>query len=192
MLKHVKTKILTVLLIFFLILLAFTLKTQANVSSTTFTSYFPSNSALAFQHENRFVTLNIISGTLNSSECTLKFDSGTGQYTFKANETLTLKIDYNVSNVQVSGDQNNNNRNIQSGDTITIDTGNNVYINWNILLEPLLPMMFIIGMVGLFAMIAGPLYGAKQLKKGEYYEGFRTSLVVTVVGFAFFIAWLAL
>ena len=173
-----------------MLILTVILKANARVSSTTFTSYFPADSSLAFQHENRFVTLTVATGTLNSSQCTLQFGSEGGTYTFKANETATLQIDYNVSNVQVSGDQNNTNRVIQSGDTFTVNSGNNVHIEWWILTEPWLPLMFIIGMIGLGASFGGPLYAINKIKHHEYHEGMRMGLILTVTGIAFVLAWL--
>jgi len=189
LLKYVKTKILIVFL-FLIFIAALIVKVEAPVTSTTFTSYFPSDSALAFQHENRFVTLNVVTGTLNSSVCTLAFGSEGGAYKFEANDTLTLQIDFNVSRVQVSGDQNNNNRVIQSGDTITINLGNNVVISWYIPIEPWLPIKFIIGMVGLACMFGGPLYGIALLKKNKYYSGMRVLVLFTITGFTLVLAWL--
>jgi len=51
-------------------------------------------------------------------------------------------------------------------------------------------MMFIFGMVGLISMFAGPMYAIYKVKHGEYYDGFRDGLIITVVGVALFIAWL--
>jgi len=192
MLKHVKTKILIVFLCLFL--LGITIyefqEAKATVTSGTFTSLFPTNSSLGFQHENRFVILTITSGTLNSSACTLTFGSGGGFYKFQANETATIKITFNVSTVQVAGDQNKANHVIGSSDTITVNSSNNVTISWNILIEPWLPVLFIIGMFGLGAMFGGPLYAVNKIKKGEYYEGMRAGLLVTITGIAFVLAWL--
>ena len=56
--------------------------------------------------------------------------------------------------------------------------------------EAWLPMMFIFGMVGLGAMIVGPLYAINKIKKREYLEALKTGTVVTVIGIALFIAWL--
>jgi len=192
LLKHVKTKILIVFLCLFL--LGITIyefqEAKATVTSGTFTSYFPANSSLGFQHENDFVTLNIVTGTLNSSVCTLTFGGGGGFYRFQANETATIKITFNVSSVQVVGDQNKTNRVIGSGDSITVNSGNNVMISWNILIEPWLPVLFIIGMIGLGASFAGPLYAIDKIKHRQYYEGMRTGLLLTIVGISFVLAWL--
>jgi hypothetical protein len=54
----------------------------------------------------------------------------------------------------------------------------------------LLPIMFIIGMVGLFAMFLGPLYCIEKLKEKDYYDAFKLGTVITIIGIALFIAWL--
>lgn len=156
---------------------------------------FETGGSLGFQNDiDKTVILNVDSGTLNSITNSFSLGSHGGHFHFTALSDTQIKIDHTFpENLWVSGDQNKSRRIVSSGSTITVDTGNNVRIKWVIPIEVwLVPMMFIIGMVGLFAMIAGPLYGAHLLKNGEYYEGFRTGLVVTVVGFAFFIAWLVL
>ena len=51
-------------------------------------------------------------------------------------------------------------------------------------------MMFVFGMVGLGAMIVGPLYAINKIKNREYLEALKTGTVVTVIGIALFIAWL--
>jgi hypothetical protein len=50
--------------------------------------------------------------------------------------------------------------------------------------------MFILGMFGLGSMFGGPIYGIYKVKHGEPYEGFKTGLILTVLGVALTIAWL--
>jgi hypothetical protein len=50
--------------------------------------------------------------------------------------------------------------------------------------------MFILGMFGLGSMFGGPIYGIYKVKHGEPYEGFKTGLILTVLGAALTIAWL--
>jgi len=152
---------------------------------------FPSGSSLAFQNDiNKQVVLQVINGMLNSSENQLKLNSGGGFFRFIATNNTQIKIVYSNCSVKVSGDQNNPQRIIKSGTSITVNAGDSVLIQWDIPIEPWLPMMFIFGMVGLGAMIGGPLYAINKVKKREYLEGFRTGIVVTVIGVALFIAWL--
>jgi len=147
-------------------------------------------SSLSFQNDlNSNLTLQVTKGVLNSSENKLRFDSGGGEFQFTALNDAQIKI---ISDcvVKVKGDQGNEFRPIDSGSILYIDAGDSVLIQWDRQIEPLLPMMFIFGMVGLGAMIGGPLYAINKFKKREYLEGFRTGIVVTVIGVALFIAWL--
>ena len=152
---------------------------------------FGINGSLGFQNDvNSIITLQITNGTLNST--TNAFNLGdSGYFSFSAlNDTEITIVFVGINNVQVSGDQNNTNRVIQSGDTITVNSGNNVHIEWWILTEPWLPLMFIIGMIGLAASFAGPLYAINKIKHHEYHEGMRMGLILTVTGIAFVLAWL--
>ena len=153
---------------------------------------FESGSSLAFQHDlNQIVTLEIETGVLNSSQNTVRLDSNGGYFGFTALNATQITIDFvGIDTVQVAGDQNNENHIIASGTTITIDAGNNVVISWNFIIKPWLPFLFIIGMIGLGASFAGPLYTVNKIKEKEYYEGFRTGLILTVIGIAFVLAWL--
>lgn len=57
-------------------------------------------------------------------------------------------------------------------------------------IEPLFPLMFILGMIGLALMFAGPLYAVHQLKQKKYREAFISGIVVTSIGVALVLAWL--
>lgn len=153
---------------------------------------FETGGSLGFQNDiGKTVVLQIISGILNSTTNAFSLDAGGGYFRFTAlNDTEITIVFVGVDYVQVSGDQNNGNRHIQSGETITINSGNNVVISWTMLIKPWLPLLFIIGIIGLFASFGGPLYAINKIKHHEYYEGIRTGLVLTVTGIAFVIAWL--
>ena len=152
---------------------------------------FPSGSSLTFQNDVKSnVTLQIISGTLNSSENKLELNSGGGSFRFTALNDTQIKITYSDCTVKVSGDQGQELRIINSGSIITVNTGNSVLVLWDRQIEPWLPMMFVFGMVGLGAMIVGPLYAINKIKNREYLEALKTGTVVTVIGIALFIAWL--
>lgn len=53
-----------------------------------------------------------------------------------------------------------------------------------------LPIMSIMGLIGLVSMFGGPLYGVSKFRKKEYRDGAIVGLIFFVVGFALFIAWL--
>jgi len=190
-----KTKPKTIKLLLY-ILLALTLilvflKPSQSVAPQNIQVLFPSGSSLAFQNDiNSNVTLLIITGILNSSENKLGLNSGGGFFRFTALNDTQIKITYSNCTVKVGGDQGNELRIINSGSTITVSTGDSVLIVWDKQIGPWLPMLFIFGMVGLGAMIGGPLYAINKIKKREYLEALRTGTIVTVIGIALFIAWL--
>lgn len=61
-------------------------------------------------------------------------------------------------------------------------------------LEPttgfLLPVMFILGMVGLTGLMLAPLYAVYKIRKKEYLNGLVVCVVFGAVSFGLFIAWL--
>ena len=185
------------ILITFLILSLFllTYKVQASIDdaqgSHFVVNYFPSGTALAFQNDvKKNVTLSITTGTLNSSDASLKIYSGGGHFKFASVNQTTIKIVYSVTNVKASGDQGNKLRHIPSGGSITVDAGDNVFIQWDMMLEPLLPLMFILGIIGLLGCFGGPIYTVYQVKREKYYDAFVNGLIITAVGIAFVLAWL--
>lgn len=165
--------------------------TQAsNLRSSNFNVYFSNGASLGFQHGNRYVLLEVTSGNLNSSENSLTLDSDGGLFRFEANETTTLQITFNVTTVKVFGDQNNENRVIPSGTSISINATDKVTIYWHITYGFWLPMMFVFGMVGMLSTFGGVLYIANEVKKKNYYDAFRNGVIILSIGIALVIAWL--
>jgi len=136
------------------------------------------------------VRLTIASGLFNSTTNRLRFDANSGFYRFTALNNTSFSLVYTVELVQVQGDQNNDLRAVLSGALITVNAGNNVLINWYTPLEPALPFLFILGVVGLMSMFAGPLYAIQKSKEKKYREGFVTGLTITVLGIALVLSWL--
>jgi len=160
-------------------------------SHNSFNLYFPLNTKLAFQHldipyvtSGATITLTVTSGTLNGTSGTFAMYPTSGRLTFTAQEAgaITLTSTSNATNFRING---------EVASSASIVDGLNYVIEWSFL-EPilLLPIMFILGMFGLGSMFAGPIYGIYKVKHDEYYEGFRTGLIVTVLGVALTIAWL--
>jgi len=187
-----ETKITYTILILLLLNISINIAYAQTVNSQgSFEVLFPTTSGLEFQNFiDKTLTLQVTNGILNSSNCGLSMDQGGGQFVFTALKDCKIKIDFNVPNVYVSGDQNKESRGIVTGETITVDTGNIVTIGWSIPFEPLLPILFILGMVGLAGMFSGPLYGIHLIKKGEYREGFVNAVLITTIGIGFVLAWL--
>jgi len=63
----------------------------------------------------------------------------------------------------------------------------NVQINFE--MQPYLPVMFILGIIGLCSMVGGGFFAAHKIKRGEYYEGGRMGLIYVSVGLGLFLAW---
>lgn len=188
-------KIYTVLL---LICLSVSLiqKIQAqNVKTQKFYVLFPNGASLGFQNaDNATVELLVTSGALNSTKNTLLMDSTGGTFKFTAHNDTTIKITYTeatIDNVKVGGDQNKDFRMVNTGASFTVDKGNTVTVLWDIpYVEFLLPLLFILGMVGLTGMFGGSLYAVNQIKNGKYREGFINGVIWVSIGAALVLAWL--
>ena len=145
----------------------------------------PATGSLQFQNDiNKTVTLTVSSGLLNSTTNTVKIYDGGGFFRFISLNDSEVEITYTVDNVKVNGEH------ITSGSSVSFASGTTNVIEWDLTLTPMLPFMFIFGMIGLGSMIGGPLYAIHLFKQREYYNGFVYGLVITVLGFALFIAWL--
>jgi len=145
----------------------------------------PATGSLQFQNDvNKTVTLTVSSGLLNSTTNTVKIYDGGGIFHFVSLNNSEVEITYTVDNVKVNGEP------IASGSSVSFASGSTNVIEWGLTLTPMLPFMFIFGMIGLGSMIGGPLYAIHLFKRHEYYNGFVYGLIITVLGFALFIAWL--
>jgi hypothetical protein len=82
-----------------------------------------------------------------------------------------------------------NNARIESGDTRNFTVGTTTLIEWWIPTQPLLPIMFIFGMVGLVSMFYGSWQGVKEFQDKKYVEAGVYSLVFIALGAALFLAW---
>jgi len=189
--NHVKTKILIVLLSLMLTTTWINL-CYADYNASNIYILYQTNSTLILQnHTDKNVTLKMTSGLLNTTINNVRIHDDGGLFTFTAINDTTIKIDHSFkTDLQVSGDQGKGNRAIESGTTITIDKGDNIRIEWWILIEPWLPLLFIIGMIGMFATVGGPVYAYLKIKEHEYYEGLRNGFLLHIVGLAFMMAWL--
>lgn len=172
----------------------YSIQTQATtvyVEGQDFKTYCPNGLGIGFQNDvNKTVTLLVTNGLLNGTNCAITMGKDSGIFSFVALDDADLKITFSVSDVQVSGDQNNTDRPITSGEVITVKNGDHVTISWLELIQPLVPMMFIFGMVGLVGIFAGPVYVVKKFQKKEYREGAVTGLIIMAISFSFLIAWL--
>lgn len=192
--KQPKQTFLIVFLLCLLILQFYLSTVKADsqiVTGSNFNLYFPATAKLAFQHcssayaVNPFiVTLTVNSGTLNGTDATLTMTGSSGTLKFLNFETTTVALTA-VEEVEITV----NGQSYSAPVSLTPDQ--DVTITWSYFEVPwLLPMMFIFGMIGLFSTVGGPIYAYLKIKNGEYYEGCRTGLILTVVGLALTMAWL--
>jgi hypothetical protein len=171
------------------ILLSYT-KAQSNliVTSANFNIYFPNGSTLAFQHpataltKETTITLTVTSGTLNATSATLRMWESTGKLTFTATDNATITLTGTGINTRINGERAYT-ASIVQGNTYTIEWGFSEPQFW-------LPVLFIIGMLGLGCLMGGPLYIIQKIKEHKYYPDMMNGITITIIGFAFFIAWL--
>lgn len=162
----------------------------SNVRSEVFTVYFSSGSSLGFQHGGSYLLLNINSGSLNSSEASLTMNEYSGHFVFLSNTTTIIKISYTPMTVKVAGDNGNRLRAIANETSVSIGANDRVEIIWNITTTIFFPLRFLLGIVGLFSTFGGVLYGVKEIKDKQYYDGFRTGAIFVCIGVALVLAWL--
>jgi len=162
------------------------------VYGNLFNLYFPATSSLAFQHlpvtyqsVGGIAVVTVDSGTWNGTNCQLNMYVSGGSLYFESLDSATLSFS-NVSQFifKVNGEP-------YTGVPVNILGGQPYTIEWYLTsVVWLLPYMFILGMVGLSASFAGPMYAIYKVKHGEYYEGMRLGVIITALGFALVIAWL--
>ena len=161
------------------------------VSGSNFGLQFYEGQSLGFQEGKKTVVLTMTSGNLTSNETKIYMWVGGGDFSFNASESFTMKITFTMDIVKVAGDRGHTEfRAISSGSSIPVDANDLVYVQWSYGAILLLPIKFILGMVGLGSMSGGSIYSVKQIKQKEYYEGFRNGAIFISIGFAFFLAWL--
>jgi len=160
------------------------------VRTENFICQLGNGASIGFQHDTTYLTLTVSSGSLNSSTNSLTLNVDDGRFQFLNNNSLVFTPTFNVTRVQVTGDQGNEVHIIQSGETVTVNANDVVLIEWWNTLEPWVPFMFILGMVGLCAMFGGTLHGVKEIQKGKLQQGAVTIAIYLPLGFGLFIAWL--
>lgn len=153
--------------------------------------YFPENESLGFQNDiGETVRLEVTSGTWNSTINKITLTSEKGYFQFVANENTSLRLDYTVYGVTVRGDGGHGARTVETGNSIRVAESDTVTLEWSRHFTPWIPFSFILGMVGVCSLFAGPLYAVQKCKEGEYNKGLTTGLAVCTIGVGFFIAWL--
>lgn len=187
--KKVFNVSLFVLLVFSL-LVNFVEASTLLVRGSNFNVFFVQDSSLGFQFGSDYLFLTATSGNLNSSTNRLEIYDTWGQFIFLSNENLDLQITSNLKTIKIEGDQKRDNRIIESGSIVSIDSTNKVTIYWYVSPTIWLPILFILGMIGLILMSGGSLYAVNEFKKKHYEKGLTNGIIYVTIGFALVLAWL--
>lgn len=151
----------------------------------------PNGATLSFGDANNGINVTVTSGTLNgTSTMTYWYQKGrvnlvsenTAEYTIMAyGSGTTIRYTGTLVN-QVS-------HALIYGSTVATDS---LVFGWDVESVPLLPLMFIIGIVGLFTFVGGLLYMLVKFREGEYEEGLRKGIIFMSLGFGLVWGWLNL
>lgn len=180
--------ILLSLTLFFSLTLKAYSATKLIAQGSNFQLYFPTNTAFSIQHLATTYTsayifnVTVSSGTLNGTNGYLRMWQDSGEMSFRSQDTATLTAPEVA--IIVNGNLYEEQASIVNGD--------NVLLKWAVpeVLQPLLPIMFGLGMLGLAGTFAGPLYGIHLIKQKKYYDGFISGLIITSFSLALLISWL--
>jgi len=159
----------------------------ANVGpSSDFVVLIENGGSLGFQNRvDRTVFLNVTSGSLNSSYAQVSMYSGGGYFVFRGNNSVSLSV--NPENVAVITEINDTV--VEWGSGISLTSSDTFLLRWSVTIEPWIPYLFILGMIGLGSMFCGTLYTVHLFKKGEYKWALVQGVTFISVGFGLFIAW---
>lgn len=187
-LKIIETSL---ILVFLVLLLAQTGYSQLSVylegSNIQLTA--ENGGILGFGTETGGITVTVTSGTLNGT-ATMKYLYNSGTVTVASEDTASFTIDGVGQGIpRFGGGQTANqiNKTRILGTTIN---GDNLIFGWGIELEPLLPIMFILGVCGVMIFFVGLTWGAYTMKNGEYIEGAVRALIFCSIGFGLILGWL--
>lgn len=143
-----------------------------------------------FTGATEYVLLEATSNMMNSSLTTLQMsNAGNGYFKFLSNETFDLQLTFSNMKVSLSGDQGQANRQITNKTVYPVNAGNTIVVSWVIILQPWVPYLFILGMIGLGSMFGGSLYSIHLFKKREYQWALVQAVTFIAVGFGLFISW---
>ena len=144
-------------------------------------------SSIGFQNTpDRYVTLTTTSGMLNCSNASLTIGDDRGVFTFMANETVTFTVAFaNGTRCLINSVQT-----INGGSSGSLSQNSVNRVEWQVLVEPWLPFLFILGVIGIGCMFGGPLYTVHLIKKGDYREAFTQGTIFLALGFGLVLAWL--
>lgn len=186
--------------VFFLLFTLFLLVgiSKASISVSTFFLYVNQTGSIGFQHTiNNTITITVLSGNLSGVNCSLFMSPyGEGYFSFKAQNNSVIRVDsVNINELSAKGDSGNNMRYIDSGSSLTIQSGNGVSIKWNFGIgDPfswmIMPMM---GIFGFFSIGLGAFFVGNKIRQRDAFGAIRGCLVALIfilIGAGLIIGWL--
>lgn len=157
---------------------------QANVSAPTFFLYVNNTGSIGFLSQTeKYVKLEVTSGAFNCSNASLTMDLNHGRLRFLNNESVSFTTTFNVSKVNYNGAL------VTSGDSNSQTANKYIVIEWWITIEPWVPYLFILGMIGLGSMFGGSLYSVHLFKQKEYKNALVQGVTFIALGFGLFMGW---
>jgi hypothetical protein len=151
-----------------------------------------SNGTLGFQNSlNEIVYVYVNTGQLNGSITLCEINSGGGKFRFNVQNDSNIVITFTPleSLVYFSPNGDIGLKKVTSGDSFNLTTSDDAYLIWNTPFYSPLPMMFIVGIVGLGCLFVGPWIIIDKIRKKEYEKALVTGFIITFTGFAFFVGW---
>lgn len=151
----------------------------------------PSGGAIAFGNENEGIVINVTTGTLNGT-ASFTYWRERGEIKVQSENAAAFTIDaYGDAKPRFGGGQTATQYNSTRILGTTIN-GDSLLFGWGKVIEPLLPYMFIIGVVGIFTFFGGLLWAAARIRDGDYIDGLRKGVIFCSIGFGLIWGWLNL
>ena len=155
--------------------------------------YITQNGSVGFQNDLLMkVSLHVTQGLVNSTSNLLELNSNSGRFSFNSTNSSRFTVYYTqkASHVKITGNQGRGTQIINNETLIITDAYDNVIIEWYSAYQPFLPIMFILGMIGLFASFVGPSYMVYKFQKKDFKTGVKYGVIFTGLGVALVLAWL--
>ena len=147
--------------------------------------------SIGFGDSDNGIVVTVTSGTLNGSTSFIYYRER-GEVRVNSENAASFTIDgYGEALPRFGGGQTAEkfNKTRILGTTLN---GDSLLFGWGVELKPLLPFMFILGIVGLFSFFGGLLWAAVRIREGDYVDGLRKGVIFCSIGFGLIWGWLSL
>jgi hypothetical protein len=159
---------------------------HSNVSNETFTVFLESPSSIGFQNDiDTYLIVTMQTGNMSSNSSTIALEIDHGYFSILPNQTGTFTVTF-TSNIPEAFV---NNVRFETGDTGNFTIGTTTIIEWWIPYETLLPIMFIVGMIGLASIFYGMWKSISSFQQKEYLNAGIYAITFIALGSGLFLAW---